>query len=165
MIHTSHDRRSAVPRQNLQRTGNRRDSGADAQNPDASRWFLSKELLQEMELGTAQRCPQGCALSRFLLALDRQGVIVLPARKRPSTSHLRRRAQPPAACRDTSSIVRSLDELRPVTIVMVRGTPYEPLYKGLIHHHHYLEYATPVGEHVEYMGILRRQARRLHRME
>jgi hypothetical protein len=54
---------------------------------------------------------------------------------------------------DTTPLVGSLADMKPLGIVMVRGTSYEPLYKGLIHHHHYLGYTTPVGEHVEYMAL------------
>jgi hypothetical protein len=122
-------------------------------NPDASRWFLSKELCRRWNWVQANGTLRDALCRGFLLALHRQGVIVLPACKRPSTSHLRKRTRPPAPLVDASPIVGSLGELRPVTVVMVRRTPYESMYKSLIHHHHYLGYITPVGEHVEYMAF------------
>ena len=36
---------------------------------------------------------------------------------------------------------------------MVRRTPEERLYQSLIHHHHYLGYTQPVGEHLEYIAF------------
>jgi hypothetical protein len=124
-----------------------------ARNPDASRWLLSKELCRKWNWVQANGRPRDALCRGFLLALHRQGIIVLPACKRPSTSHLRKRTPPPALPVDTSPLVGSLAELKPVTIAMVKHTPYESLYKSLIHHHHYLGYATPVGEHVEYMAF------------
>lgn len=98
----------------------------------------------------------------FLLALHRQGAITLPACKRPSTSHLRRRTQPEVPLVDTTPLVGSLDDVKPLSIVIARGTPYEPVYKGLIHNYHYLGYTTPVGEHVEYMAFSGGRAGRVH---
>jgi hypothetical protein len=54
---------------------------------------------------------------------------------------------------DASPIVGSLGNLRPLTIEMVRRTPYEHMYKSLVQEHHYLGYTTPVGEHLEYMAF------------
>jgi Druantia protein DruA len=124
-----------------------------AHNPDASRWFLSKELCRRWNWVQANGVLKDALCRGFLLALHRQGVIVLPACKRPSTSHLRKHTQPPVPPVDATPLVENLGELKPLTITMVRRTPYESLYKGLIHHHHYLGYTTPVGEHMEYMAF------------
>jgi hypothetical protein len=124
-----------------------------ARNPDASRWFLAKELCRRWNWVQANGTFKDALCRGFLLALHRHDVIVLPACKRPSTSHLRRRTPPPALVIDTSPVAGSLAELKPVTIAMVRRTPYELVYKSLVHHHHYLGYTTPVGEHLEYMAF------------
>ena len=54
---------------------------------------------------------------------------------------------------DTSPIVGAIASVRPVTVVMVRRTPHESVYKSLIHQYHYLGYTTPVGEHLEYIAF------------
>jgi hypothetical protein len=123
-----------------------------AENPDASRWFLAREICRKWNWVQANGTLKHVLSKGLLLALHRHNLITLPACKRPSTSHLRRRTPPPAMLLDTSLIVGSLAELRPVSIVMVRRTPYEHIYKSLIHQYHYLGYTTPVGEHVEYMA-------------
>lgn len=122
-----------------------------ARHPQASRWFLSKELCRSWNWVQANGTLRDVLCRGLLLALHRQGLIVLPPCKRPSTSHLRKRRSPPAVLMDTSPIVGNLAEVRPVTMVMVRHTPYESVYKSLIHQYHYLGYTTPVGEHLEYI--------------
>jgi hypothetical protein len=124
-----------------------------ARNSDASRWFLSKELCRKWNWVQANGTLKDALCRGFLLALHRQGFIVLPPCKRSSTSHLRKRTPPPAMLIDTSPIVGSLGKLRPLTIAMVRRTPYEYMYKSLVQEHHYLGYTTPVGEHLEYMAF------------
>lgn len=125
-----------------------------AENPDASRWRLAKELCLKWNWIQANGTLKHGVCKGFLLALHRSGVITLPAVKRPSTAHLRKRNPPAAVLLDTSSIGGSLTDVRPITIMMVRGTPYEKLYKSLIHQYHYLGYTTPVGEHLEYMAFV-----------
>jgi hypothetical protein len=41
--------------------------------------------------------------------------------------------------------------LGPLEFRLVRRTPDEPLFNGLIEHHHYLRYTQPVGEQLKYM--------------
>jgi hypothetical protein len=45
----------------------------------------------------------------------------------------------------------SLPELRPLSYLQVRRTPYEALFNSLIEHHHYLGYTQPVGAHLKYL--------------
>jgi hypothetical protein len=126
-----------------------------AENPDASRWSLARELCRKWNWVQANGALRHVLSKGFLLALHRQGLVTLPACKRPSTSHLRKRTSPPALLLDTSSMPGNLAALRPVTMMMVRRTPYESVYKSLIHEHHYLGYTTPVGEHLEYMAFVK----------
>jgi hypothetical protein len=89
----------------------------------------------------------------LLLVLDREGRITLPPRKQPPTFHLRKRSLPPALLLDTSPVTGKLNDVRPVTLAMVRRTPDERVYKSLIRQYHYLGYTTPVGEHLEYLAF------------
>lgn len=123
------------------------------ENPDASRWSLARELCRKWNWVQANGTLRHVVCKGLLLTLHRAGVITLPACKRPSTSHLRQRTSPPALLLDTSSVVASLRELRPVTIVRVTRTPSAHLYRSLIHQYHYLGFATPVGEHLEYVAF------------
>jgi hypothetical protein len=50
-------------------------------------------------------------------------------------------------------MVASLQELGPIDIRMVRATPWEPLYKGLLAAYHYLGYCRTVGEHLHYIAF------------
>lgn len=139
------------------RTYNEREFGEVrdliAQNPDASRWFLSRELCRKWNWVQANGALRDMLCRGLLLVLHRGGFIVLPPRKRPPTLHLRRRQAPPAILIDTSPMVGNIESIRPVTMAMVRRTPEERVYKSLIHQYHYLGYTTPVGEHLEYLAF------------
>ena len=54
---------------------------------------------------------------------------------------------------DTAPCAGPLSTLAPLDLSMVRRTPDERLYKSLIHRWHYLGYAQPVGEHLEYVAF------------
>ena len=45
----------------------------------------------------------------------------------------------------------ALKEIKPIAIQQVRRTAHEPLFNGLIEHHHYLGYEQPVGEQLKYL--------------
>jgi len=92
------------------------------------------------------------ACSELLLRLERAGFVGLPARKsngRRGGSRRRRSIQIPL--HSTSPIISSFHELGSIDLVMVRATPWEPLYKGLMEAYHYLGYCQTVGEHLKYM--------------
>jgi len=56
---------------------------------------------------------------------------------------------PPSWCGN----VVFLQELGPIEIRMVRATPWEPLYKGLLAAYHYLGYCQTVGAHLKYIAF------------
>jgi len=61
---------------------------------------------------------------------------------------LRRRPGRPEI--EATLVTGSLKDLGPLEYRLVRRTAEEPVFNGLIEHHHYLGYAQPVGEHVKY---------------
>lgn len=124
-----------------------------AQNPGLSRWSLSKELCRKWNWVQANGALKDMLCRSLLVVLDREGAITLPPRKQPPTFHLRKRRPPPALLLDMSPMDGPLSGVRPVTLTMVRRTPYERAYKSLIHQYHYLGYTTPVGEHLEYLAF------------
>jgi hypothetical protein len=124
-----------------------------ARSPDASRWFLSKELCRKWNWVQANGALRDMLCRGLLLMLHRKGLITLPPLKQAPTSHLRGRRAPLEHAVDISLIEGSLGAVKPVMIVMVRRTPHEHLYKSLVHQYHYLGHTQPVGEHLEYIAF------------
>jgi predicted RecB family nuclease len=122
-----------------------------AQNPDASRWFLSKELCRRWNWVQANGVLKDMLCRGFLLMLHRKGLITLPPSKCPEAFDSRRRQVPPVVQVDTSPIVGTTADASLVKMVMVRHTPEERTYRSLVHQYHYLGYTHPVGEHLEYI--------------
>jgi len=122
-------------------------------NPDKSRFFLSKELCRLWNWTQPNGTPKDMVCRGLLLKLHREGLIALPPQKRNPTWLLRRKKTPGRIEVDESPVVAPLGELSPVTLLMVRRSPLEKLYKSLIDQHHYLGYTQPVGEHLEYIAF------------
>lgn len=123
------------------------------QNPEASRWLLSRELCRKWNWVQANGALKDMLCRGLLLVLHREGRIALPPCKQPSSLHLRKRTRPALLLVDTSPIAGNVSDVRPATLSMVRGTPEERVYKSLIQQYHYLGYTTPVGEHLEYIAF------------
>jgi hypothetical protein len=122
-----------------------------ARHPAASRCRLSALLCEAW----GWRQPNG-ALSDMLarglmLALHRAGHIALPPPRFVAANNVVRRRPPEPWLLDRSPIEAKLSELQPLEFALVRRTPQERLYDSLIHHHHYLGYTRPVGEHLKYL--------------
>jgi hypothetical protein len=126
--------------------------GIIARHPQESRFFLSKELCRFWNWTQPNGMPKDMVCRGLMLLLDRQGLITLPGRKRELPWLSRKRAEPPEAAVDVTPVACPLSTL-PLDIFMVRRTPEERLYQSLIHHHHYLGYTQPVGEHLEYIAF------------
>jgi hypothetical protein len=86
----------------------------------------------------------------LMLALDRGGHIQLPPPKITPHNPLLRRRRPDVPDIDASILEASLKDLGPLEFRLVRRTPEEVLFNGLIEHHHYLGYVQPVGEQLKY---------------
>jgi hypothetical protein len=87
----------------------------------------------------------------LLLMLNRTGEIELPAVKFVPHNPFVRRARPEPVPVDTTPILGTLAELRPVEIEQVRRTDRERLFNSLMEQHHYLAYEQPVGEHLKFL--------------
>lgn len=121
--------------------------------PDKSRFFLSKELCRLWDWTQANGTPRDMVCRGLLLKLHGEGHITLPPQKRVPTWLKRRKTRPDRIEVDDSPCDVSLDKLLPLAILMVRRTPLERLYKGLIDRYHYLGYSQPVGEHLDYIAF------------
>jgi len=120
---------------------------------DKSRFFLSKELCRLWNWTQANGTPKDMVCRGLLLRLHEEGRIALPPQKRIPTWLTRRKKRYDRIEVDDSPCEVSLDTLLPLTILMVRRTPLESLYKALIQEHHYLGYSQPVGEHLDYVAL------------
>jgi hypothetical protein len=122
-----------------------------ADNPDASRWALSRKLC--IAWGWTQKngalCDQICR--SFMLELDRAGHISLPPRKRTPFNYLANRRKPPKVEIDQAPLEATLSAIKPLQLFDVRREKNENLCNSLIEQYHYLGYCHPVGEHVKYM--------------
>lgn len=124
-----------------------------ARNPRESRFFLSKELCRLWNWTQPNGTLKDMICRGLLLHLHREGLITLPPKKRELPWLSRERRAPPRPGVDASPVAGPLSTLTPVELCMVRRTPKEGLYQSLIHHHHYLGYTQPVGEHLEYIAF------------
>jgi len=124
-----------------------------ALNPEASRFFLSKEICHLWNWTQANGTPKDMVCRGLMLLLDRQGLITLPPKKRELPWLSLPRSEPPSQTVDMTPVVSHLSLLLPLDLHMVRRTQDERLYQGLIRHYHYLGYTRPVGEHLEYVAF------------
>jgi hypothetical protein len=120
--------------------------------PGKSRYFLSKELCRLWKWTQPNGTLKDMVARGLLLLLHRQGLIELPPQKRLLTWLCPEQEIPARIVVDTSPVVCSLSALAPLALSMVRRTPEERRYRSLVHQYHYLGYARPVGEHLEYIA-------------
>jgi hypothetical protein len=122
-----------------------------AENPTSSRRALSAQLCRAWNWvqPNGGLCDMVCR--SLMLELERAGHLELPAvRLRPRNPLVERR-RPEYPETDRSLMDLPLSALRPLEFRLVRRTVEEPLFNGLLEHHHYLGYTQPVGEHLKYL--------------
>jgi hypothetical protein len=124
-------------------------------HPRASRREISRQVCQRWHWVQPNGRPCDFVCRSMLLALDRAGHITLPPPKGRHPNPLATRRRPPLPVIDTTPIAGPLQELGPLEFRLVRRTPQEPLFNGLMEHHHYLGYTQPVGEHLKYIVYAR----------
>jgi hypothetical protein len=123
-----------------------------AQHPNASRYRLSTLLCEAWGWRQPNGMPCDMLARGLMLALSRAGHITLPPPRRVALiNNIVRRRPPDRWLLDRSPIEAKLSELQPLEFLLVRRTPQEALFDSLIHHHHYLGYTRPVGEHLKYL--------------
>src|ERR1041384_4405066 len=122
-----------------------------AAHPDASRRRLSAILCEAWQWKQANGALGDMVCRGLLLMLHRAGEIELPAVRFVPHNPLVSRERPAPVLIDTTPVIASLKELRPLEVQQVRRTADEMLFNSLIEHHHYLGYEQPVGEHLKYL--------------
>jgi hypothetical protein len=118
--------------------------------PDGSRRELSRKVCQAWNWVQSNGTPRDMVCRGLMLALERAGHIRMPPVKRAQANPLVVRRRPRRPEIESAALSGSLKDLGPLEFRLVRRTPEEPVFNGLIEHHHYLHYAHPVGEQVKY---------------
>jgi hypothetical protein len=122
-----------------------------AQNPQVSRWRLSKLVCEAWDWRQKNGALCDMVCRSLMLALHRAGHIELPEKKQSPPNYLGMKRRKPATDfeLDQSPIECGFKELPPLTIRQVRRTEAERLFNGLIERFHYLGYTHPVGEQLK----------------
>jgi len=121
------------------------------QHPRLSRRRLSAQLCEAWQWRQANGALCDMVCRGLLLMLHRAGEIELPPVRQIALNPFLRRARPAPVLIDQTPLTGALSEIKPIAIEQVRRTAHEPLFNGLIEHHHYLGYEQPVGEHLKYL--------------
>ena len=96
-----------------------------AENPDASRWALSKKLCIAWDWVQPNGALRDMVCRSFMLRLQEAGHIKLPAKKRNPDNPLVNRKHPEKVEINQTPINKSLSEILPIEIRQVRRTPLE----------------------------------------
>jgi hypothetical protein len=127
-----------------------------AGSPGASRRALSLRACEAWSWTQENGAPCDALCRGLMLKLHRGGHVELPP-ARWTTRQPRRHAVVAHVNVPVQPLECRLAELGPLDIRQVRRTPDEALVKSLVHQHHYLGYAHPVGEHLKYLVSARGQ--------
>lgn len=120
-------------------------------NPDASRWALSKKLCEAWNWVQLNGALKDMVCRSLMLYLHRAGHIKLPPVRQHTHNPLIDRKRPDAIKIDQTPVDGKLSEITPLTFCQVRRTAEEKLFNSLIESYHYLGYCHPVGEQLKYM--------------
>ncbi len=122
------------------------------EHPAASRRELSRRLCLAWNWVQLNGVPCDMVCRGLMLTLERAGHIQLPPPKGRPVNPLAQRRRPLRPQIDDSHITGKLKDIGPIEFRLVRRTPEEALFNGLIEHHHYLGYTQPVGGQLKYMA-------------
>src|SRR5881396_450755 len=104
--------------------------------PTASRRRLSQQLCKVWNWVQPNGAACDMICRGLMLALDRAGHITLPPVRQVSLNPLASRPRPQCPEIDATPITSSLAELGPLEFRLVRRTPEEALFNGLMERHH-----------------------------
>lgn len=124
-----------------------------ARHKDKSRWFISREICRMWGWVYPQGTLKDIWCRGLLLYLASVGLIGLPACRKETPGRLAHAKRPAPVEVDQTLLTAKLSDLAPISLLQVRGTALEGLYKGLMAQFHYLGYSRPVGAHLEYVAM------------
>lgn len=86
--------------------------------------------------------------------MERKGFIALPPNgKKSNQKH--KKSTPQGTPHETHPLKGKIKGFTPIELKMVRGSPQEVLYNGLIHQYHYLGHRRIVGPHLKYIAFIK----------
>lgn len=129
-----------------------------ADHPELSRCALSRQVCEAWQWKQANGALREMVCRGLMLALERGGLIELPAVRFKVRNHLVERPRPEPVVPDNRHVGGLLPEWKPIEFRAVRRTPDEALFNSLMEQYHYLGYEQPVGEHLKYLLYARGQA-------
>ncbi len=124
-----------------------------AENPNASRWRLSKKLCEEWNWRQPNGVLRDMVCRGFMLELHRAGLIELPPAKWSNTNRSKLRKKVQLSIFDQTPVETKISQID-LKIRQVRRTPQDRLFNSLIEQFHYLGYTQPVGEHLKHIVFL-----------
>ena len=120
-------------------------------NPSWGRTRLSKELCQIWQWRKLNGQIKDIACRSLLLKLEKEGCIVLPARKTKWTRR-KRKSSIPSVAHLKEKVSSDLKPLMPLEITRVmQPSDDNDLFSCLLSHYHYLGYKRTVGESMKYL--------------
>lgn len=122
-----------------------------ANNPNWSRWRLSKALCDEWGWRNGNGQMKDMAARSLLLKLHARALIELPARRQVASNRMLSRKISPQ-CWDTTPVMGTLGDIGPLTVTEVSREPSARVrFAAALSEFHYLGYRGTVGENLQYM--------------
>ena len=127
--------------------------GLLAAHPEASRYWLSRELCRVWNWRDPKGQIKDMAARALLGKLHERGCICLPAKRCESPNRMRHRKVATVE-HPRDPIIGSLAELRPLEIrELSQRSEGLALFESLLHQHHYLSYTSSVGLNLKYLVL------------
>ncbi|MHB8281080.1 MAG: Druantia anti-phage system protein DruA [Candidatus Humimicrobiaceae bacterium] len=119
-------------------------------SPSLNRTQLSKELCSLWNWRAANGQLKNMAAYSFLLKLEKQGLITLPARKRPPVN-AKRNSSIALVLHSTLPVIAKLKTLTPLKVSPAEDKDTLSLFKCFLSAYHYLGFSGTVGENLKYI--------------
>jgi len=116
------------------------------------RTHISKILCQKWNWTQPNGHLKDMACREILQTLYRKNLINYPLGRHDGNNKKRNQSIEPVDI-NTTPIACPLSELKPLRLQLVRGSKFEPLYRSLVEHYHYLGYRQIVGNHLTYIAF------------
>lgn len=122
--------------------------------PKLSRKELAQTICEHFDWRTATGGNRVAAALGLLEALEKAGIVKLPA-KRAANQRFGPRKPPPLTAQSAEQppITGRLQDLQPLQLERVEGRERSALWNELVERHHYLGYRQPMGPHLRYFVL------------
>ncbi len=121
-------------------------------HPGWHRTRISQELCRRWHWMNDKGRLKDIAARSLLRKLDHMGLIELPPPVRSANNEFRnQQVVLELSSQETAEIKCRLSDLQPIRINHVENPEDTRLFRGLLQQHHYLGYAGPVGENIQYL--------------